>query len=225
MRDRHLGVRFWRCLLSAARSSIRAHGAHVVDEYATEQEAFMDWVNDAADWAQLIGIPLTLIAVGIAVTTLRRAERQLDHADKVAQGQFVFALDQVLIAYEDIRSRAAYDPEWDLPPWADEFEGNHARARVRYYLAAFERLGELVHREMIDVTLVAELYGSRLEMLLDKDEVRAIVTTEPEDWRRLVYLWWRLAKHPRRRTLAILWRAALSDRGRFAEFVARAELD
>jgi len=175
-------------------------------------------LSDAADWAQLVGIPLTLIALMVALNGLYRAKQQLDHADKVSQGQFIFTLDQVLISYEDLRTRARYDRSWDyVDQQLTDFQYVHERARIRYYLAVFERLGELLKRGMVDSALVAELYGSRLERLLRKDGVRQIVASKPEEWARLVYLWREL--HPKREAMKQLWDKAIKESPPFSQYV------
>jgi hypothetical protein len=147
------------------------------------------WVGHAANVAQLVGIPLAVIALGIAAYQFREAARTAKKAEIVSEAQAVLALDQVLSQqrFEDLRATLAVGA-LDHPSAEDEVV-------LRRYVAAFERLGLLVDNGVMSAELAKEFYGSRLEKLVNVEFVRDLVTERENRtrgrpaWRNFIILW------------------------------------
>ena len=146
----------------------------------TVETGCASWVGCASDIAQIVGLLLAIIAVVWGY-------RQLRAAIASAQSQSVLALDQAFAQFEPLRralnASVPADPKLD-----DDIS-------LRRYVAVFERLGLLLKTGVVNEGLANQLYGSRLETLLEKAEkgVRKIVRErEGRGWENFIYLWKRM---------------------------------
>src|SRR5262249_47328416 len=137
-------------------------------------------VSNAADIAQLIGIPLAAIALLIAATQLRdaatpatsaatqaasaatagaAAATAAERAEAAAEAQAALVLDLVLAqpTFLSLRDELA-GGEIKKPDEKKQVE-------LRRYVAAFERLGLLVDKEVVTPEVAYAFYGSRLQKL------------------------------------------------------------
>src|SRR5829696_9232481 len=120
------------------------------------------WLSHAANVAQLVGIPLAVIALGIAAYQLRDAARTAAKAETVAEGQLVLAFDQVLAQQTFLGLRAKLGAGK-----IDKNPDEATKVALRRYVAAFERLGVLVDKGVVSPELADAFYGSRLEKLIN----------------------------------------------------------
>ena len=117
-------------------------------------------VNHAAEVAQLVGISLAAIALWVAAIQLKGAAKTASEAEAVAEAQAVLLLDLVLAqqTFMEIRARLA-DGKIDSP---DE----RTKVDLRRYVAALERLGVLLGKDVVSPELANAFYGSRLQKLM-----------------------------------------------------------
>jgi hypothetical protein len=147
------------------------------------------WVGHAANVAQLVGIPLAVIALGIAANQLReaaktakRAQTAYGRAQTVSEAQAVLALDLVLAQQrlEDLRANLA---KGKMDNVSEEDE-----VALRRYVAALERLGFLVAKGVVNAEQAAAFYGSRLEKLI-KNAPSAVEMAKQRPWENFIILW------------------------------------
>jgi hypothetical protein len=150
--------------------------------------SLLDWVGHFANVVQLVGIPLAVIALGIAAYQLREAARTAGRAQIVSEAQAVLALDLVLAQQrlEDLRATLA---KGKMDKVSEEDE-----VALRRYVAALERLGLLVEKEVVSAELAAALYGSRLEKLI-KNAPSAVEMAQKRPWENFIFLWRKMEEH------------------------------
>jgi hypothetical protein len=148
------------------------------------------WVSHAANVAQLVGIPLAAIALWIAAGQLRDAAKTANKAEAVAEAQAVLVLDLVLAQHAFIDLRAK------LAKGKIEKPDENTQVNLRRYVAAFERLGMLVDKDVVSPELAEAFYGSRLQKLIDNAPSAVdMVDRSPNAWRNFVILCKTLDKH------------------------------
>ena len=157
-------------------------------------------VSEIADWAQIVGVALALLALAIAWFQLRKAVDETSNAAAdakravaVAEGQAVLALDLALSqpTFEALRAKI----NTKSVTAADDVV-------LRRYIATFERLGLLIEKGIITISVADHFYGNRLEKLLVNagSRVSAIVRHSSssgavgegpgrEGWRIFLELW------------------------------------
>ena len=111
---------------------------------------------------------------------------QLREGKNIARAQFVLSVDQALASFEDLRRSIN----------ANKALTEDEALTLRRYVAVFERVGLLLEGHHLDIQLVDELYGSRLEkLLLHREHLVTFVTRKPNSWRGFIYLWTELRRH------------------------------
>ena len=152
------------------------------------------WVGDAANVAQLVGITLAVIALGIAANQLRDAARTAERAETVSEGQAVLALDQILAQQRFEALRATLAKGKMVNPGEDD------QVALRRYVAAFERLGLLVDKGVVSPELADAFYGPRLKRLINNAPFAVNMVTDGNKgragWKNFIILW---------RTMEELW--------------------
>jgi hypothetical protein len=147
-------------------------------------------VNHAADVAQLVGIPLAAIALWIAAIQLKAAAKTANDAEAVAEAQTVLLLDLVLAqqTFMEIRGRLA-DGKIDNPD-------DNTKVDLRRYVAALERLGVLVGKDVVSPELANAFYGSRLQKLINNAPYAVnMVNNRQAAWNDFIILWRTLEKY------------------------------
>jgi hypothetical protein len=145
---------------------------------------------ELSNWAQIIGIPLALIAVFFAWNQVRQGAQ-------LARGQFLLSIDDALARYEDLRSKI------NTKDWSPIAESVRKSNDLRRYLTVFERIGFLVERGSLDFDTVHRNYGHLLIRLLKKKGIDKVIQGDPAldahpgRWNGLLLLWNRLCQdHP-----------------------------
>ncbi|WP_448640763.1 hypothetical protein [Geodermatophilus sp. URMC 63] len=157
-----------------------------------------EWLSILANLAQLIGIPIAAVALVLAVRQLKvaaetaaRAEATAMRAEAASEAQAVLALDQLLNQERFEKLREELNKGKVSVPNNNIFDPN--AIELRRYTAAFERLGNLVDRGVVSLVLADELYGSRIEKLLQNAPyVKAMVAPDnvgKPAWRNFISLW------------------------------------
>lgn len=150
-----------------------------------------DCLSVLANLSQLIGIPIAAVALGIAAYQLRDAANTAEKAEVVSEAQAVLALDALLSgpAFETLR-RELNQGRVHVP---NNDPYNAKAIELRRYVAAFERLGNLVEKSVVSIPLADELYGSRIQKLVtNAPYVRVMVTKDGAGrpgWRQFILLW------------------------------------
>jgi hypothetical protein len=124
----------------------------------------------AANWFTIFGLLVGAAALVVAAVQIRNAAR-------TTQAQLILMIDDSLRPYEEIRARInGSDPQ-------------HPAIRMRRYIARFERIGILLETEQISLDKVNQLYGVRIEKLLQHPDAKALLASDPEGWQGVTYLW------------------------------------
>jgi hypothetical protein len=132
-------------------------------------------LSDVADWVQIIGLPLAIVALILAWLTSRM--------------QMLLALDARLADYEQVRKDINANKSMDK---IDDVE-------LRRYIAAFERVGLALKYRQVSRKAVRHFYGHRFENLINyiRDNPAAEeIVKNPKGWKDFYYLKKRLAKPP-----------------------------
>jgi hypothetical protein len=130
-------------------------------------------LEDIADIATIVGVAL-------ALTGALFAYRQLKAATAASESGSILALDEAFARFEGVRRKINMN---------EAFKTQDERVELLRYLALWERLGLLVDNRTVKLSLVHEIYGSRFEELLKRDEPKQIVTDTPRGWRNFIALW------------------------------------
>ncbi|HUK70921.1 MAG TPA: hypothetical protein VLW50_19530 [Streptosporangiaceae bacterium] len=145
--------------------------AFLADQTSARDSGFMvESLSDWADLMQLVGFPLAILALLLAWGQLRKAT-------KTARLQTLLALDERLSDFEDVRAKVN---DGDL---------NIDSRRLRRYIAAFERVGNALRLQEIDLATVDRFYGDRFARLTSRGDARSIVKGRREAWEDFYYLW------------------------------------
>jgi len=151
-------------------------------------------MHTLADVAQPVGILLAVIALCFGAYQLRQAARTAERAETVSEAQAVLALDQVLAQQRltDLRATLAQG-KMDNPSEDD-------KVALRRYVAALERLGLLVDKDVVSPELAYAFYGSRLKKLIKNAPYAVDMVTDGNQgraaWGNFIILW---------RTMEDLW--------------------
>jgi hypothetical protein len=158
--------------------------------------ALLDWTDDP--WVGHAANVAQLIAVTLAIPAAFWAYRQLKAGTASSESQAILALDEALYRHDELRkelnSARGYEPEANDPN----------DVKLRRYLAVFERLGLLLRKRVVRDQLADQLYGSRLEKLLTKNNghLQPILTERGgKGWENFLWLRRRLADKMDHRTL------------------------
>jgi hypothetical protein len=161
-------------------------------------------VSDIADWAQIVGVLVAGLALGIALVQLRTATKALKRAASAAEAEAVPTLDQTFAQFEELRDKlTAASEESKYAP-----RGPKEEATLSRYLVVFERLGLLVKKRLMPKRLALDLYGYALSRVLSRSNAQEIIrkeVTEPvpgrsghseRRWENLIPLWKELRDGP-----------------------------
>jgi hypothetical protein len=158
---------------------------------------FQEWLSILANLAQLIGIPIAAVALVLAAMQLSGAAKTAARAEAASEAQAVLALDQLLNQDRFEKLRKDLNTGQVVVPGNDILHPN--AIELRRYTAAFERLGNLVDRDVVSLVLADELYGSRVEKLV-QNAPYVTVMVAPNNvgkpaWRNFISLWNRIDTH------------------------------
>ena len=129
-------------------------------------------LSDLANYFQIIGFPVAIVALILGWHQLRSTAR-------TSRGQMLLALDARLSDYEDVRAKInVRDPDID-------------DVRLRRYIAVFERVGLALKYKQITLEEAHRFYGQRFVKLMELQETRDIVANR-EGWKDFYYLWEKL---------------------------------
>jgi hypothetical protein len=142
------------------------------------------WPNGWADFLQVVGVPLAVLAVIFGGLQLRKAGR-------TARVQILLALDESLSDFEDIRAKVNRNLKVNRNKPITTRED---KIRLRRYIGTFERVGHALKVKEIKLKTVDQFYGSRfrnlIEYLFASSYARSIVKN-CEGWDDFYYLWGR----------------------------------
>lgn len=136
----------------------------------------------------LVGVGDLIAGVGLVATAVAilLAYRQLRDTRNFAEAQLQFAIDESLAPFEDLRRAINQHAQLKDP------------VEVRRYVAALGRIGVLLKAELVRPDRINNLYGGRVEKLLNYEASSAIainlVKRDPDGWKEFVWLWESLDK-------------------------------
>lgn len=156
---------------------------------------------------------LVLTALGLIYTGY-----QISESKKVARGEFLLHLDEILQQHNDTHIR--------LRPggnWANGKSGpknNKEWVAVERYMGLFERVNILVEDKIIDIDTIYRLYGYRVINISENKNIRKFkLEKESQSWEDFIKLrdkidqidkchskWWYKTLRFFRLTWIILWR-------------------
>jgi hypothetical protein len=140
------------------------------------------------------GDVITASGFGVAAVAALLAYRQLREAKKIANGQLILAIDQLLWSFEELR-RQINSKKLSVKRQVDKIQ-------LRRYIAALERVGLLLRQESLDPASVESCYGARLKHLINSTDpepdyvVMILTETEADEqgWDDFLWLWGNLQK-------------------------------
>lgn len=154
-----------------------------------------EWIDqvfggDLPFWANVSQI-VALAGIFLAVWALRIAYVQLRQASRATYGQLILMIDDAFYNFDNVRTEInqAVDQNRELRNVTD--------AELNRYVAVLERVGIMLDRKLIDVGIVNELYGPRLEQLLKCQLPTNLLLrprVNPDKWRGFVKLHAALSK-------------------------------
>lgn len=113
--------------------------------------------------ATVIGLLMT--AIGLIYTGC-----QIRGSKKVAKGEFLLHLDEMLQEHNNIHIRLRPDGDWTIdksgPKDKEEW------VAVEIYMGLFERVNILIEDNIIDIDTIDRLYGYRIMNILANDVIR-----------------------------------------------------
>jgi hypothetical protein len=135
---------------------------------------FTGWVSFIADAVQVVGLPLAVVAIFLAV-------KQVKSTAIVTAAQMVFTIDEAFRVDSEMRQKltsAAWVP-------ADASERN----RLGRYLAVFERVGVLYGRKLIPLTDIENFYFSQFKQLVANTNARDRLVANRTTYKGVFVLW------------------------------------
>lgn len=125
-------------------------------------------LNDLANFFQIVGFPLAILALFLGWQQLRNAAR-------TSRVQMLLTLDASLADFDDVRTK--------INAGIQDID----RVRLRRYIAVFERVGLALKDKQITLEQVDRYYGARIVRLTKRKDTRDIVKNR-EGWKDFHYL-------------------------------------
>jgi hypothetical protein len=130
--------------------------------------------------ATIIGLALT--AIGLIYTG-----SQIHGSKKVARGEFLLHLDEMLQKHNDVHIRLRPGGEWAKGNTGPK--NNEEWAAVERYMGLFERVNILVEDKIIDIDTIDRLYGYRIINISENKVIRqAKLEQESQSWQDFIKL-------------------------------------
>jgi hypothetical protein len=114
---------------------------------------------------------------------LEEAEAQFEKSAKWTRGAMIFAIDEALAHYDDVRALVR-QAKWEPPikKKGESKEEKRLRFRVHMYMGVFERIEQLIEDETIDPEVAEQFYGERARKLMNKKGVQQYLANNPTEW-------------------------------------------
>lgn len=130
--------------------------------------------------ATIIGLVLT--AIGLIYTGY-----QIYGAKRVARGEFLLHLDEILQKHNEVHIRLRPGGDWASRKTGPK--NNEEWAAVERYMGLFERVNILVEDKIIDIDTVDRLYGYRVINILENEIIhQAKLVKESRSWQDFIHL-------------------------------------
>jgi hypothetical protein len=130
----------------------------------------------------------TAIGVALIVPSIVYAGLQLRGSQKVARGDFLLRLDQLLNEHNEIHTRLRPGGRWAKRGAGPESVEDWVA--VERYMGLFERIYVLVKSGIVDLETISRLYGYRVFNIVRNERIhQAKLEREAASWSDFIALW------------------------------------